>query len=426
MTTDARDNEPRRDVFRLPGYLAFWTAYSVSGFGTYITTIALQVLVVLTLGGTAADVGLVNGARWLPYLLFGLVIGALVDRRRRKPLLVGADFARALLLGAIPALWALGWLSLPVLIVFVAVFGFFALVGDAASISLLPRIVPRAYLLPAHARTDQSDAVAQTSGPVVAGGLITLVGAPIAVLVDAASYLISGVLVSRIRVAEPPAEVRRRRQLGPDIRAGLRWVYRHRTLTPMAIGTHGWFLFNAVLTTVFVPFALLELRLTAFELGLALAAAGVAGLLGSSVSTRLGTRWGVGRTVIACNILMAVGWAVIALVPAGGTVLVIVVLAVGQGLYGLGLGLSNANEMGYRQAITPDNLQARMNTTIRSVNRAMIVVGAPLGGFLAVGLGYRLALWIGVGGFVLVVMFLALSPFRSARHGDALSAGAEG
>ena len=422
MTTDARDNEPRRDVFRLPGYLAFWTAYSVSGFGTYITTIALQVLVVLTLGGTAADVGLVNGARWLPYLLFGLVIGALVDRRRRKPLLVGADLARALLLGAIPALWALGWLSLPVLIVFVAVFGFFALVGDAASISLLPRIVPRAYLLPAHARTDQSDAVAQTSGPVVAGGLITLVGAPIAVLVDAASYLISGVLVSRIRVAEPPAEVRRRRQLGPDIRAGLRWVYRHRTLTPMAIGTHGWFLFNAVLTTVFVPFALLELRLTAFELGLALAAAGVAGLLGSSVSTRLGTHWGAGRTVIACNILMAVGWAVIALVPAGGTVLVIVVLAVGQGLYGLGLGLSNANEMGYRQAITPDNLQARMNTTIRSVNRAMIVVGAPLGGFLAVGLGYRLALWIGVGGFVLVVMFLALSPFRSARHGD-LSAG---
>ena len=422
MTTDARDNEPRRDVFRLPGYLAFWTAYSVSGFGTYITTIALQVLVVLTLGGTAADVGLVNGARWLPYLLFGLVIGALVDRRRRKPLLVGADFARALLLGAIPALWALGWLSLPVLIVFVAVFGFFALVGDAASISLLPRIVPRAYLLPAHARTDQSDAVAQTSGPLVAGGLITLVGAPIAVLVDAASYLISGVLVSRIRVAEPPAEVRRRRQLGPDIRAGLRWVYRHRTLTPMAIGTHGWFLFNAVLTTVFVPFALLELRLTAFELGIALAAAGVAGLLGSSVSTRLGTHWGAGRTVIACNILMAVGWAVIALVPAGGTVLVIVVLAVGQGLYGLGLGLSNANEMGYRQAITPDNLQARMNTTIRSVNRAMIVVGAPLGGFLAVGLGYRLALWIGVGGFVLVVTFLALSPFRSARHGD-LSAG---
>ena len=414
--TGAEGGEGRRDVFRLPGYLAFWTAYSVSSFGTYITTIALQVLVVLTLGGSAVDVGLVNGARWLPYLLFGLVIGALVDRRRRKPILVGADFARALLLGAIPALWALGWLTLPVLIAFVAVFGFFALVGDAASISFLPRLIPRDYLLPAHARTDQSDAVAQTSGPLVAGGLVTLLGAPIAVVADAASYLVSGVLVSRIRVTEPAPTVGERSRLIPDIREGLNWVYRHRTLTPMAIGSHGWFLFNAMLTTVFVPFALLELRLTAFELGVALAAAGVAGLVGSSISARLGRRWGAGRTVIACNSVMAVGWAVIAIAPAGA--LVIVVLALGQALYGFGLGLSNANEMGYRQAITPDRLQGRMNTTIRSVNRAMIVVGAPLGGFLAVGIGYRAALWVAIGGFLAVVVYLALSPFRLARHGD--------
>ena len=143
-----------QDVFRIPGYLAFWSAYTVSGFGTYITTLALQVLVLQTLHGSAADVGLLNAARWLPYLLLGLIVGALVDRRRRKPILIGSDLARAVLLGAIPILYIAGWLNTAVLIVFVAVFGVFSLFGDAASQSFLPRIVPKLSLTAAHSRTD--------------------------------------------------------------------------------------------------------------------------------------------------------------------------------------------------------------------------------------------------------------------------------
>lgn len=126
-----RPSQP--DVFRLPGYLAFWTAETVSAFGSYITSLALQVLVVVTLHGTPTEVGLVNASRWLPYLLFGLIVGAMVERRRRKPILVATDLARALSLGAIPALWLLGWLSLPVLMGFVALFGLMTLLNDAAT-----------------------------------------------------------------------------------------------------------------------------------------------------------------------------------------------------------------------------------------------------------------------------------------------------
>ncbi|MBC7592544.1 MAG: MFS transporter [Kineosporiaceae bacterium] len=410
------------DVFRIPGYFAFWSAYTVSGFGTYVTTLALQVLVLLTLHGTAVDVGLVNSARWLPYLLLGLIVGALVDRRRRKPILIGTDLARAVLLGAIPLLYIAGWLNTAVLVVFVAFFGVFSLFGDAASQSFLPRVVPKGSLLAAHARTDQSDAVAQTSGPLIAGGLVTLVGAPIAVLVDAISYLFSALAISRIHVDESHQSTARQSSgLRAEIAEGLRWVYRHRVLGPMAIGTHGWFLFNGMLGTVFVSFALLGLRLSAFQFGITLAASGVAGLIGSSYSTRVGLRWGAGRTVIFCNALMVIAWTVIAAVPTGKapTWIVIAVLASGQALYGLALGLSNANEMGYRQSVTPDHLQGRMNTTIRSANRAMIVLGAPLGGFLAVNIGYQPTLWIAIAGFVIVTVFLAASPFRHARHGDA-------
>ena len=410
-----------QDVFRIPGYLAFWSAYTVSGFGTYITTLALQVLVLQTLHGTAADVGLLNAARWLPYLLLGLIVGALVDRRRRKPILIGSDLARAVLLGAIPILYIAGWLNSAVLIVFVAFFGVFSLFGDAASQSFLPRVVPKRSLLAAHARTDQSDAVAQTSGPLVAGGLVTLAGAPLAVLVDAVSYLFSALAISRIHVDETRQEgAGQSRGLRSEIAEGLRWVYRHRVLGPMAIGSHGWFLFNSMLGTVYVSFALLDLHLSAVQFGITLAAAGIAALVGSSYSTRVGLRWGAGRTVILCDALMVVAWAVIAVVPTGhGPIwVVIAILAVGQALYGLALGLSNANEMGYRQLVTPDRLQGRMNTTIRSANRAMIVIGAPLGGFLAVAIGYQPTLWVAIAGFVVVTIFLAASPFRYARHSD--------
>ncbi|MGO4858095.1 MFS transporter [Arthrobacter sp. 2MCAF14] len=212
------------------------------------------------------------------------------------------------------------------------------------------------------------------------------------------------------------------RGLRPEIAEGLRWVYRHRVLAPMAVGSHVWFLSNSMLGTVFVSFVLLELRLSPFELGIPLAAAGAAGLIGSSLSARFGMRWGAGRAVIICNGFMSIAWVIIAVVPAGSGEkwLVILFLAAGQALYGLALGLSNANEMGYRQAVTPDHLQGRMNTTIRSANRAMIVVGAPAGGLLAVSIGYQPTLWIGIAGFVAAAVFLAASPFRSARHGDAV------
>ena len=159
---------------------------------------------VLTLHGSAGGVGLLNASRWLPYLLLGLVVGALVDRRRRRPILVATDLGRAVLLGAIPLLWVVDKLNLPILMAFMVAFGTMSLLSDGAARSFLPRLVPRAALLAANARLDQSSSVAQTSGPLLAGGLVTALGAPIAVLVDAVSYLVSGIATASIRTPEVP------------------------------------------------------------------------------------------------------------------------------------------------------------------------------------------------------------------------------
>ena len=408
-------------VLRDPAFARFWVAETVSGFGTYVTTIALQVLVVLTLDGSAADVGLVSAARWLPYVGLGLVVGALVDRRPRRPVLVTTDLGRGLLLTAIPVLWWFGGLSLPVLMVEMVVFGTLALLNDAATQSFVPRLVPRPSLLAANARLDQSDAVAQTSGPALGGALVGLLGAPVAVLVDAASYLLSAALTATVRVTETVRPSTEPLHLRREVVEGLRWVYGHRMLAPFAITTHAWFVCNSALVTVYVPFVLVGLGLSPFELGLTLAAAGVGGLVGSLAAVPLGLRWGAGRTVIAAQLVTPLGWAVVALAPgvsAFGRVAVVVVLSLGQLVYGLALGAENANSMGYRQAITPDALQGRMNITMRSINRAMVVVGAPLGGLLATVVGYRPVLVGGIVGFLLVAVALALSPYRHARHDD--------
>lgn len=387
-------------------------------------------LVLVTLGASATELGVVNAARWVPYLVLGLVLGAVVDRWRRRPLLITTDLVRGLLLGSVPLLWWAGALDVPVLAGFMVVLGLASLLNDAASQSFLPRLVPRGALVRANARLDQTGAVAQASGPAIGGALTTVLGAPLAVLVDAATYLFAAFAVWRAKVPEPGfARTTARadgggarlgaRHLLDDIREGMRWVYRHTMLAPLALATHGWFLCNGVVTTVLAPFALVGLGLSAFQLGLALAAAGVAGLVGALLSERAGRVWGAGPTVVVAMAVMAPAWALVALAPSGGTgatALTVATIAVGQGLYGLGMGLENANSMGYRQAVTPDRLQARTNTTIRSLNRAMLVVGAPLGGLLADHLGYRPALWLGVAGFTLVAVLLGFSRFRAARH----------
>ena len=384
MSTPAAARFPSGDFTR------FWWGEAVSSFGTYVTLLALQTLVVLTLDGDAQDVGWLNSARWLPYLVLGLVVGALVDRYRRRPVMVATDLARSVLLLLIPAAWAADVLTLPLLLVVVALYGSASLVNDAASMSFLPRLVPHEHLPRAHARIDGADAVAQTAGPALAGLLVRLVGAPLAVLVDALSYLVSAFAVLGLRTEEPRPEPSETPNIRREIAEGVRWVYRGSGLAALAASTHVWFAANAVLGAVVAPYALLTLGLTPLQLGLAVAMAGVGGVVGASTTSAGGRRLGMGGAVILAHVVTTIGVVVTVLAGLGTSGWVATaVLGLGQACHGFGIGFSNAHETTYRQVITPDALQARTNTTMKSFNRAVIVVVAPLGGLLAVQAGHR-------------------------------------
>lgn len=391
----------------------FLTAAVISSAGSSVTAVAMPILVVQLLDATPFEVGMVNAAQLIPYAVLGLFAGVYVDRWRRKPILVWASVGRAVALGTVPLLWLAGLLHIWVLVIVLLLFGSFSVFGFAAMQSLLPRLVPRSQLVKANARLDQADAAATTLGPTVGGGLIGLLGAPVVIAVDAISYFADAALNSGLDVDEPrPAS--RSRNLMNEMREGLRFTYRHRTLNPLAISTHVWFLANGAALTVLSLFALRSLGFSAYTYGLLLTTFGVASLLGASSAHAIGTRIGPGRTVILARSLYPLTWLLVTF--ATDTLVGHLLLFAALGLQGLAAGAENANEMGYWQALTPDELLGRVNAARRSVNRTMAALGAVTAGLLVGAIGEGPTL-IGVTiVFAIAAGTLASSPLRhSAR-----------
>lgn len=328
-------------------YVRFWVASTISDFGTYITTLALSVLVVVNLQGSAGDVGWINSSRWLPYVLLGLLVGVIIDRVSRRTVLVVTDIGRGVLLAVISLMAAFDEINVGRLIIIIVLFGTMSLFHDVASQSFVPQLVPRGLLTRANARLQQSTAVAETSGPAVAGALVTLIGAPLAILADAVSYVFSGLVMASIK-HQPIREKVSDERLGEQIKEGLRWVYRNRYLSTLALNTHAWFLFHSMIGTVLVTFALTELGFNASTLGLVLTSAGIGAVLGATISTRAGQRWGIGRIMALSRILYCPAGILMVLAPSANHGLLLtntlLMIGFGQFLYGFALGLEGPLE----------------------------------------------------------------------------------
>ncbi|MEV8371529.1 MFS transporter [Kribbella sp. NPDC056861] len=408
----------RYPLLQYPGYVRFWSADAISVAGSSFTMLAIPFIAEKTLDVSTTELGVLRGAGWLPYLLFGLLAGVFVDRHRRQPILVGADFTRAGILAVIPIAAALDALTLPVLLGVVFAFGAVSMLYDAAHQSFPPALVPKPLLTAAWARLEQSNAVAGTGGPPLAGGVITLLGAPIAMLIDAVSYLVSGILLAGVRPLHPEVALGKNepRNLRREIREGLAWVYHHEAFRPFALSSHLWMFAQGMLTTLMLALLLDEMDLSGLKVGIIFAAAGIGAVFGSTGSESFGRRFGVGPAILACRWLSPITYATVPL--AGDSTSGLVLLCAGQFVFGISLGLDGPIEMGYRQSATPPELLGRLNATLRSLNRGMIVIGAPLGGFLGDRIGLRPALWIGVGVMVAQAVGLQLSRFRHARITD--------
>ena len=410
-----------RNPFNAPlwqnsAFVRMWSAATISIFGSLITRMALPFVAILVLGAGAFEVALVRSIDLLAALLFGLIVGAWVDRPRRRPVMVWADLGRALLLLTIPIAAVGGWLTLAQLLLVSFVVAILTTFFDAADNAYLPTIVQRDELVRANGALAASGSAAEFTAFGISGFLIQLLSAPLAIFLDAISFVVSAVLLGSIRRPEPPPPPKADREpVLREIREGLAIIagdpiIRAFTLASMAMATL-WGVFGAI----WILFAVDELELSAAAIGVIAGFGGLSSLVGAMLTERVTRRLGVGRTAIAAMLLATVGFALIPLAPAAMPILAFGFL-VGQQLIGDGaVTIYDIAETSVRQARVHDRALGRVAATVQ-VGSVGAQLAAALGaGLLAEVIGLRATAFLAPLGTLVAAGILVASPVRHLR-----------
>ncbi|WP_422774215.1 MFS transporter [Plantactinospora sp. WMMC1484] len=403
------------DLLRQAPFRRYWSAQTVSLFGDQISAIALPLLAVLGTGAGPAEMGYLTAAALIPNLLFSLLLGAWVDRYpHKRRVMVIADLGRAALLAAVPVAYLVGVLSLGQLYLVAFLTGTLAVLFEVAHGALFVSLVPRRDYVDANALTNGSRAMSYVAGPSAGGLLVQTLTAPVALLADAVSYLVSALFLARIRPARAP-EPAAPDGTGFGIGQGLRFVARSRILRAVLLGTTTLNLFNYMFAALFVLYVSTELGLSPGLLGLVIGVGSVGALLGAAVTGRLVRRFGIGRTALVGFVLFP---APLVLVPlAGGPTPVIVgALLVAEFLSGLGVMVLDITVGSLQVAVTPERLLARVAGAKRTVNYGIRPIGAVLGGSLGAAIGVRPTLWIATVGAVAGLLWLLPTPIPGLRE----------
>jgi MFS family permease len=410
-------DEPTPSLWKNPDFARLWFAQVISTAGTTVTGLALPITAIVILHAGPGQMSLLNIAGFAPNLAFGLFAGVWVDRARRRPILIGADLGRALLLATVPLAAILGVVTFAQLAVVAFAIGTLSACSSLAAVAILPAIVPREQLVAANSRLATTDAALALAAPTVAGGLIQLVGAPRAILADALSYLGSALTLRRLRAVEEPTPVGGRATVWREMGAGLRELVRTpalRALTvAVSVGTFG----TAMQGVASGLFLINDLHLTPALLGLLGACGGAGSLLGAAGAERATHRLGVGPTIVLGQLVWAAG-ALVAPFAQPGPALVPLV-GTGVAIAGFGGALWGVSQITLRQALTPQRLFARTTAARRLPMFGMQIAGAALGGILGSAVGLRQTLILGGLGLVTATLLLALSPIRTIRELDA-------
>ncbi|MGO8949987.1 MAG: MFS transporter [Ktedonobacterales bacterium] len=391
-------------------FLKLWGGETVSLFGSQVTTLALPLTAILVLHATVFQVGILNAVGFAPFLFVTVYAGVWVDRRRRRPILIAANLGRAVLLGGIPVLALMGRLQIGYLFIIWFLVGIGTVFFQLAYQSFLPSLVPARHLAEGNSKLSASESVAEIGGPGLAGVLLQVVIAPVALLVDALSFLVSAVSLVRIKTPEPiHAASATQRNLWREIAEGFRMTFGDPRLRAFAGEAATYNLFWQIIATLFVLYAVRDLHMTPVLIGAVIAAGSAGGLLGALVTNWLAQRAGVGRIIVGGSLLSSVAPLAFPLARDGQAGSIALLLAAFF-LSGCGVTAYNVHAVSLRQAITPAHLLGRMNASYRTITYGVIPIGALLGGLLGQTLGLRTALVLGAVGLTLSWIWLAFSP----------------
>jgi MFS family permease len=401
-------------LWRHGDFMRLWSAQTISQFGTQVTFLALPLAAIVVLDASAFEVAVLGALEWTPWLLFSLPVGAWVDRVLRKPVLVVADVGRALVLLSVPLAYGFDALTIWQLYGVGFATGVLTVFFDVAYQSYLPSLVERDQLEEGNSKLEISRSGAQLAGPGFAGVLVDLVTAPVAILADAISFLVSALFLATIpreeAAVERPSEPTR---LHVEILEGVRYVLTHPYLRPSMAFVAVSNFFGTVMFSILLVYAVRDLDLGPAAIGLIFALGNVGFLAGAALSTRISNRFGVGPTMVGSAVL--VGWPLL-LVPLAPKNAAPPFLVAAYTLVGFGGVVYNVTGLSLMQAITPNRLLGRMNASRRFVVWGVIPLGSLAGGALATVIGLRPTLFVGAIGGCLAFVPILFSPVRSVMR----------
>src|SRR5262245_6708392 len=407
-------------VWRNRNFRWMWFGSTVSWFGSEIGELALPLLAIVTLTASPAEVGVLRGAQFLPFLLATLPLGVLVDRRRRRPLMIGADAGRFLLVGTIPiAVWA-GLAEMEMLYAVVFMTGVLTVLYQLADFAFLPRVVAPEQLVDENGRLAASQSAAEISGKGVGGVLVQALSAPVAVLADAVSYLVSAVSLRSVTTREPaPPVTSDHRSPWRDAIDGLRVVVRNRYVRPLLGEATTFNFFNEIFILGLLLYTARDIGMGPGLIGLVFTGGGVGSFLGAWFGARATGRYGYGRVLLVT--LFLGNTAPVASVAATGRVTTsVAVLVAAFFVMGVGIGIANVHAVSLRQMAIPKHQHGRVNAGYRLISWGAIPLGAAAGGLLATAAGAYGAMLVGAFGIPLATLWVAASAVPRLRTiGDA-------
>jgi len=400
-------------LWRHADFMRLWSAAGISAVGSQVTLLALPLTAILVLHASAFEVAAISTAVTLPNVL-GIAAGVWLDRVRRRSVMIGADFGRAAVLASVPVAYAFGVINLPQLYAVALVSGALNVAFEIASQAYLPAIVRREELIEANVKLQGATVAAQGVGPSIGGGLVTLVTAPVAILADAVSFLISGLLIGSISnryesgtSPVPPATTR------SELREGLRYVFSEPYLRPLLLSHSLANLALGLLWAIMIVYAVRVLELSAATIGAILSLGHLGGFAGAVFARRIAQRAGVGRVVVASFFLFGPAALLLALATSQTA---IVFVGLGWILQGVARSLYAVSATSVRQALVPDRLQARTSGVVATTGTSAFPLGTLVGGGLAAAFGLREAMVVAAIVSFLPFVPVVLSPVRSLRE----------
>jgi MFS family permease len=381
----------RGTLWHQPEFLKLWAGSSISTLGSQITLLALPLTAVLLFQAGPAETGILTAAGVAPVVLFGLPAGAWVDRLSRRRIRIVADLASALVIVSVPIAALLGVLQMGQLYAAAFLAGTCAVWTRISVSAMLPSVVGRDNLLEANSKTMVSFSVAQIAGPSLAGILVQVFSAPLALLADAASFVVSAVCVGWMRLDEPRPATPNRRSIWRDVTEGVRWLRGQpilfRLTLSIGLANLAWFGVQVVI----VVYATNELEVPPALLGLTLGAVGPASLAGALVAGDVARRLGLGPTLVLSLSGEALS-RVVLLLAGGSPEMAALCIALSQAMFGFIAPLWDVNANSLRQSATPERLLGRVSAASMCISVGMAPIGALLAGWIGQVIGLRAAL----------------------------------